>query len=285
MEGRFSVKFFKRVITFTVLIIIVGLLAAVIIQSLRIGLLKKGMNGGATPVYAESTPLEYQKKYPDLHVKNQFKNLTVEDKTVYLTFDDGPSMEQTNKVLDILKKYKVKATFFVVHNPNPESGAVIQRAIDEGHVIGVHTYTHDYEKVYQSVDSFLDDFYKMWIELKDRYGYEAKVFRFPGGSINSYNLALYDEIIPEMYRRGFLYYDWNASAEDAVSGGASKDRIVKDILREVHRNNRSIVLLHDSSYMDTTVEALPEIIRRLKKEGYTFKALDETVKPISFAAL
>ena len=70
-----------------------------------------------------------------------------------------------------------------------------------------------------------------------------------------------------------------------MDSGASKERIVKAILREVRRNDRSIVLMHDSSYMGTTVEALPEIIETLKEEGYTFKALDETVKPVSFARL
>lgn len=285
MKGRFSVRFFKRVITFTVLGIILALLVTVIIQALRIGSLKEGVLNGTAHAYAESQPMDYQKKYPELYVENQFEKLKAEAKTVYLTFDDGPSKENTRKILDILEEYEIKATFFMVHNGNKVADEIIQRVIDEGHTIGIHTYSHDYEEVYQSVESYLDDFNKLWSNLKERFGYEAKIFRFPGGSINAYNLAVYDKIIPEMYRRGFLFYDWNASAEDAVDSGASKERIVKAILREVRRNDRSIVLMHDSSYMGTTVEALPEIIETLKEEGYTFKALDETVKPVSFARL
>lgn len=285
MEGRFTVRFFKRVITFTVLALIFGLTITVVIQSFRIGSLKNGLTGNIERVYAESEPLDYQEKYPNLYVKNTFQNLTTESKTVYLTFDDGVSLNNTEQVLDILKEYDVKATFFMVHNSKAGADDVIQRVIDEGHSIGVHTYSHDYEKVYQSVDSFLDDFNKMWTYLKEEFDYETKIFRFPGGSINTYNLAVYDQIIPEMYRRGFLYYDWNASAEDAASGGISKTQIVKSILKEVRRNDRSIVLMHDSEYMDSTVAALPEIIETLQAEGYVFKLIDDTVKPISFAKL
>ena len=132
------------------------------------------------------------------------------------------------------------------------------------------------------MDSYLDDYQKMWSYLKDNFDYEAKIFRFPGGSINMYNLDVYDKIAPEMLRRGFRYYDWNVSAEDASFDKRNKNEIVTTIIPEVKMYDKSIVLFHDSSDKDSTVAALPTIIKKLKAAGYTFKALDNSVEPITF---
>ena len=139
---------------------------------------------------------------------------------VYLTFDDGPS-DRTDEVLKILDEKGVKATFFVIGREDETSIQRIKKAAAAGHTIGMHSYSHDYEKIYTSVEDFLDDFYKLFVILRDEAGVTPTVFRFPGGSLNNYNQGVYKEIIAEMLRRGFRYYDWNLSAEDAAKKSPS----------------------------------------------------------------
>lgn len=289
MNQRFTVKFFKRVITFTVLGIIAALSVTVICFGVQISRLNAKLSTSA--IYAASDQegaekqnqsFDYQSKYPELYVERSKTTAAKEKKVVYLTFDDGPSPGYTKRVLDILKKYDVKATFFIVRSNTPGTEKLIQRMIDEGHVIGIHSYTHDYKKIYASVDNYLEDFNKLWTYLRKDFNYEAKIFRFPGGSINTYNLSTYHKIIPEMYRRGFTFFDWNTSAEDATIEKLTKEEIINDVINQVHCNDESIVLMHDSAEKKTTVSALPEIIKKLKREGYTFKVLDESVRPVTF---
>lgn len=287
MSSRFTVKFFKRVITFTVMGLIVALAVTVIAFGVQLGnlkdnnasLQKKVENLGGSKVSKAS--MEYQEKYKELYVERNKVSSDSEKNTVYLTFDDGPSAK-TLDILDVLKKNNIKATFFIVYRGGTEAKTIIQRIIDEGHTIGIHSYSHDYEKIYASVDAYLSDFYRLWSYLKEEFDYECKVFRFPGGSINTYNLNVYDQIVPEMYRRGFTFYDWNASAEDASSAQVSAKTIERSIISEVHRNESSVVLMHDSEGKDSTVSALSKIIKNLKADGYAFKTLDNSVAPMTF---
>ncbi|MGF6377058.1 peptidoglycan/xylan/chitin deacetylase (PgdA/CDA1 family) [Clostridiales Family XIII bacterium PM5-7] len=287
MDSRFTVKFFKRVITFTVIGIILALAVTVIAFGMQLSGLKENQkslleqletNGSGELPNASTT---YQKKYKKMFVKREKVADTAEKNTVYLTFDDGPS-SNTIKVLDVLKKHDIKATFFVVYQGGEQSQKILQRIIDEGHTIGIHSYSHDYEKIYQSVDAYLKDFYRLWSYIDEEFGYQCKVFRFPGGSINTYNLNVYDLIAPEMYRRGFTFYDWNVSAEDATSNHVSASSIESAIVAGVRRNESSVVLMHDSVGMDATVAALPKVIKRLKADGYAFKTLDNSVMPLTF---
>lgn len=287
MESRFTVNFFKKAITFTVIGLIVALVVTVVAFGMQLGSLKDN-NASLlekvqtySGVESPSASMEYQKKYKELYVERDNVSYQAEKDTVYLTFDDGPS-SKTLEVLDILKKAKVKATFFMVYRGGDEAKEIIQRVIDEGHTIGIHSYTHDYEKIYASVDAYLDDFNKLWSYLKEEFDYECKVFRFPGGSINTYNLNVYNRIAPEMYRRGFTFYDWNASAEDAASGYVGAGQIERSIVKAVRRNDSSIVLMHDSADKSSTVAALSKIIKTLKSDGYSFKTLNNSVTPMTF---
>ena len=107
------------------------------------------------------TAIDYQSKYPELYVDNEFKYEDNSDKMIcYLTFDDGPYAANTTMILDALKKYNAKATFFVIHKDTEENRKVLKRMAEEGHTIGVHTACHDYETIYESVDAYLDDFKK-----------------------------------------------------------------------------------------------------------------------------
>ena len=140
----------------------------------------------------------------------------------------------------------------------------------------------DYEKIYTSVEDFLDDFYKLFVILRDEAGVTPTVFRFPGGSLNNYNQGVYKEIIAEMLRRGFRYYDWNLSAEDAAKKSPSASTIVEGITSYSAQKKHGVVLMHDSAHCKTTVEALPALIDTLREQGFDFAPLDRTVRQVSF---
>lgn len=202
-----------------------------------------------------------------------------EMKTAYLTFDDGPS-PRTGEILDILKQHGVKATFFVVVNKD-EYIPFMQRAVNEGHTIGVHSASHRYKEIYRSVDDYLNDFTRCYDYIQTNTGYSPTIFRFPGGSVNNYNSATRKDIVREMARRGFIYFDWNVESNDSASG-MSADAIYRNVIDGCKGKQRAVIIMHDSFTKNTTVSALDRIIVKLKEEGWQFAVLDNEVKPMIF---
>ena len=204
--------------------------------------------------------------------ENQGQKDQADDKVVYLTLDDGPS-KNTQAVLDILDKYNAKATFFVT-GAMPEYKDMIKKAYDKGHTIGMHTYSHDYAKVYASVDAYFQDLDQIGQLVKEEIGYVPCFIRFPGGSSNtisaSYTKGIMTTLTQEVQARGYQYYDWNGSSGD---GAVRTTEQLVDQATSFHDNN-IILLSHDSETKDTTVEALPKIIEYYQSQGYVFKALD-----------
>ncbi|MEG0178775.1 MAG: polysaccharide deacetylase family protein [Oscillospiraceae bacterium] len=229
----------------------------------------------------DKTPsFEYQTLYSSLYSSIPYDKVS-DDHIAYLTFDDGPS-SNTMRILEILAKYNIKATFFVT-GPSSESHPEYLKAIaDAGHTIGVHSYSHKYTEIYSSVDAYLMDFEKMHSLVKSISGVSPTVFRFPGGSINSYNSDDYMEIIAEMTRRGYAYYDWNVSSGDVALRTTSAE-IVENVLSGAKQQNRSIILMHDRLDTDNTVAALPSVIDGLIEQGYTFAPITNAVRPITFS--
>lgn len=307
-----TVRQWKRIITATVVLLIIGLVVALVatrtkykdffdehgeiitfledtqeageISSddiVKIGKELKAREGQLHP--------EYQTKYKNLYVDNDFVyDETAEEgnnKKVYLTFDDGPSTENTEKILAVLKKYDIKATFFVIYRDSDEEKELYRRIVEEGHTIGVHSASHNYEKIYNSVEDYLKDFNKLSKHIEELTGVKPEIFRFPGGSVNSYNGAVYEQIISEMTRRGYTYYDWDVSSGDASYGTASANWITDNVVNGVRKSKTNIVLMHDTNAKDTTVQALPKMIEKLKKKGYTFEKLTKDVKPVTFGYL
>lgn len=152
--------------------------------------------------------------------------------------------------------------------------------MDEGHTLGIHTYTHQYNTIYSSVDAYLADFNELYEKVYSLTGVRPTIFRFPGGSINTYNQHMYVELIAEMLRRGFVYYDWNISSGDA-GVTYSSSAIENAVLSGIGSKSKSIVLMHDSSTKQATVGALQNIIDALK-DTHEFRALDNTVQPSVF---
>lgn len=236
-------------------------------------------------IHAITPPSEapsYQTLYPDFYAPQELNLLEYSEKTIYLTFDDGPS-PRTPEILKILEENDVKATFFFVGQNDEQSYQWMRDVAAAGHTVGIHTYTHQYKTIYASVESFLDDMYKMFSQIKEVTGVTPTVFRFPGGSINAYNTGINQEIIAEMLRRGFVPYDWNISSEDAASPPPSAQQIVSNVLTQANRVNRGVVLMHDSDYKYTTVEALPEMIKQLKEAGFVFDAIHPETQPVIFS--
>ena len=240
----------------------------------------ENVSSGAAAADSPNEP--YMDLYPELYAENPPTAYKEDNGTIYLTFDDGPS-DRTPDILEILARYDIKATFFVCAGNDEKEQELMRQVAEAGHTIGIHSISHDYEKIYASVESYLDDFYETYMSVYNATGIKPQIFRFPGGSINNYNRFTYMQIIAEMTRRGFVYYDWNVSGEDAVKG-ADWTSIYNNILSGIERNtsDRSIVLLHDSQSKENTVYVLEDVIEELLADGYSFDKLDNTVRPPTF---
>lgn len=233
----------------------------------------------------KSQTVMYEELYPDMYVQAPAEYETEQGKMAYLTFDDGPS-PNTIEILDVLKEKGVKATFFVTSQDidNFDSKQVLKRIVDEGHSIGIHTYSHKFREIYASVKNYLDDFYKIRQEIIATTGVEPKIFRYPGGSCeNAYSSAsMQKQIRIEMRRRGYIYYDWNVLAGDDKAYATAADTIVNNIVKGAKDKDRVIILCHDDMLRKTAAAAVGPMIDRLSEMGFSFDKITETVEPIQF---
>lgn len=191
------------------------------------------------------------------------------DKVIYLTFDDGPSA-YTGQLLDVLSKYNVKATFFVVNTGYTD---ILSRMAAEGHSIGIHSATHDYDKIYASEDAFFADLYQMQDIIAAKAGVTTTLMRFPGGSSNmvsSFNPGIMTRLTEEVERRGFQYFDWNVSSGDAGEVYTT-DEVLANVAEGCCGRSISVVLQHDSKGF--SVDAVEEIIKWGLDNGFTFAPL------------
>lgn len=201
-------------------------------------------------------------------------------RNVYLTFDDGPS-SYTNKILDILKKYDVKATFFVIGKDEPEYTELYQRIVEEGHTLGMHSYSHNYDGLYASTESFIEDFETLQNYLYDITGVESKVYRFPGGSNTASNLADIQGMIDYLDRQGVAYFDWNVTSRDSSTPMLSAEQIIDNCTQNIDYYNNAFILLHDSKEKSSTVEALPQIIEKIQAvENTQIVPITEKTTPV-----
>lgn len=230
----------------------------------------------------DGTVPEYTRLYPDFYAPEWEGETVTGGKVCCLTFDDGPS-PNTDRVLEILDQYGVKGTFFIVGSAaTSAAGQERMRQITAaGHTLGMHSWSHDYKKLYASVDAFLEEFNSLYQHIYEVTGAYPSVYRFPGGSLNGYDRGVYQEIIAEMTRRGFVYFDWNASAQDATVTPRPAGDIAADCLKGVGRD-LVVVLCHDSGARGTTVAALSAIIEGYQAAGYTFSALHPGVEQVTF---
>ncbi|MFU0828063.1 MAG: Peptidoglycan/xylan/chitin deacetylase, PgdA/CDA1 family [Lachnoclostridium sp.] len=201
-----------------------------------------------------------------------------DDKQVYLTFDDGPS-KYTEEILQVLSDYGVKATFFVIGHTDEHSKKMYNEIIDQGHTLGMHSYSHNYKKIYKSVEDFDKDFTKIRKLLYDTTGYLPTIYRFPGGSSSINRNEVY-KYIEYLNRKSVVYFDWNVISGDAIGVDYTAKELYENVIDGVKLHNRSIVLMHDTDAKVNTIESLKMILKTLKKYGAEILPLDDTVTPI-----
>lgn len=291
-----SVRFYKRLILLILaLMVLIPTILAFALgaqnSNLRRQLAESGkgsseqnrLEGEHSSATLTGEPLEYQELYPELYSTAEISEQRVRaSNVVYLTFDCMPG-ENTRQILDILDQYNIKATFFLMGTTDPEGQAVMREVANRGHSIGLSSYSGSYQQIYQSVESYLDDFNQIYSMVYDITGVRAEIFRFPAGSINSYNSGIYQELIAEMLRRKFIFFDWNVTGEDTEVNGLTSQEVADNLIGNMEGKDRGIVLLRDSAGKEMVTEALPDIITRLQEQGYSFQPLTAAVLPVIFS--
>ncbi|MBU3188846.1 polysaccharide deacetylase [Clostridium bowmanii] len=192
-------------------------------------------------------------------------------KIAYLTFDDGPTYVITAALLDVLKKENVKATFFVVGKEIEGKESILKRIYLEGHSIGLHTYSHNFKKIYRSTEDLICEMEKTSDKIQEVIGITPKIIRFPGGSskhLNAFSLKA-------LHKNSFKVYDWNVNIYDGINPNLSVSKLIENSQIIKGNKNAAIVLMHCNFNNKNTVKALPEIIKYYKKLGYKFKSITE----------
>ena len=194
---------------------------------------------------------------------------------IYLTFDDGPNGYYTPVILDVLKKYNVKATFFVT-SAGPDN--LIKREFDEGHAIGLHSSTHAYNQIYVSSEAFWNDMNIVANRVERITGVKTNLIRFPGGVSNTvsrnYNVGIMTQLAKEVEDKGYGYFDWNISSGDA-GGTTDPNQEYLNVINNLSKSRGNVILMHDIK--KHTSEAIDSIVKYGIDNGYTFDVLTKDV--------
>lgn len=224
----------------------------------------------------EQIKVEYPSSESDF--SNFIKNVGniyngTEGKRVFLTFDDGPSKAVTPHILDTLKEYNIKATFFLLGSRVKLNPDLVKREYEEGHYIANHGYSHQYSKIYASSNDVIKEYNRTEQEIKKALGntnYSSHLFRFPGGSIGGAYSKIKKEAKQELKKQQIAYLDWNALTNDAA-GANTKEKIMSNLKKTVGNYNNVVILMHDAPDKILTYETLDEVINYLENKGYAFK--------------
>ena len=233
--------------------------------------------------------IQRQKELEAMH-KKRYAALTDEDfdkmehiyshqdeKQVFLTFDDGPTSNITPQVLDILKRYNVKATFFVLGKQVERNPDLIRREFNEGHCIESHTYSHTYKAVYTSKDTFFDEFYRTQTNLQNCLGneeFKTLVVRMPGGTVGGPYHSIKKEISGELRGKGIASLDWNCLTKDA-EGAVTEEAIMNNVYTYTGNKTSVVLLMHDADTKQITPDTLPKVIEYYRDNGYKFVTVEE----------
>jgi peptidoglycan/xylan/chitin deacetylase (PgdA/CDA1 family) len=204
-------------------------------------------------------------------------NINLEKRVIYLTFDDGPSII-TGKVLDILKENDVKATFFIIGNQITDFEDMIKRIHDDGHSIGLHTYTHKFKRIYSNRDTFIKEMQDCRSEINKLTGISPNIIRFPGGSSN----RLTRTYLTKLHNYNFKIYDWNMTTSDGINSNTSPNRLYRDATEGNEKLSPIILLLHCDYMHKNSCKALPNIIKYYKEKGYEFKVISDGTPELYF---
>ena len=250
-------------------------------------MLKSEADGALDAMIAEKTDqtIEEEKLLSEqVSEPIQTQQIPVEKKKVYLTFDDGPS-SNTERILDILDAYDVKATFFVTGYQASKHPEWYKEIVDRGHTIGMHSYSHVYRDIYSSKESFIADIDKLSEFIVETTGVEPRYLRFPGGSSNNVSTVAMSELCLLADERGWKYFDWNVSSQDATTPAPSSTAITNNVLAGIEAHDSAIILMHDAAEKNATVAALPDIIEGIQAKGDTvILPIDDDTEPVQHLA-
>ena len=214
---------------------------------------------------------------PNKDFSTSIKNVNHEKKIIYLTLDDGPSII-TNKVLDILKENDVKATFFIIGNQINGFENMVKKIHDDGHSIGLHTYTHKFKRIYSSRDTFIKEMLDCQNEINKLTGISPNIIRFPGGSSKRLTYAYLDKL----HSYNFKIYDWNMVTLDGINPNTSPNQLYRDATKGNEKLSSIILLLHCDYMHKNNCKALPDIIKYYKEKGYEFKTISDNTPELYF---
>lgn len=285
----------KRTLLLVILILLpvcLALAAAVIVLSLRLSALSgkltaqqsenKGLSSQITKINGEYSSLESDYSKLQNEKADEKKN---PPKVAYLTFDDGPS-KLTGKILDALKANGVHGTFFVIGLNAEKNPDALNQILADGNVVGIHSWTHQYDVIYKSTANFMSDFNELREYIKQVTGVDPTICRFPGGTNNTvsfhYDKHIMQQITPMVEQAGVKPYDWNVDSEDAQTHVPTKDQIVSTVIRESKQYNNAVILMHDADQHQSSVDAIPEIVSQLKALGYKFSTLSNKTPTVMF---
>lgn len=271
---RKRVKRLKKIIIGSVLSAIIIPIVVCVILAMQVFSLKEQLRemeaardalmetiaGGSFHVSEDEFPVAEEK---ETAVEENAAESEVQTRKVYLTFDDGPS-ENTQKILDILNQYEVKATFFVTGEEAASHPERYQAIVEGGHTLGMHSYSHRYNEIYESEDNFGSDLLQLQEFLEETTQVTPQFYRFPGGSSNTVSKLPMSVFCDYLTDNGITYFDWNVSSKDAASPMRSVDEIVKNCTADLERFDNAVILLHDAANKNSTVEALPEVIEKIQ---------------------
>ena len=231
----------------------------------------------------EQKEAERKAKIPQLTEagKENLKNIYhSQEKTAYLTFDDGPS-NNTHEILDILKQYNIKATFFVLGSQVQVFPETTNRIYNEGHYIANHGYSHKYSSIYQSPEQVLNE-YNQCNEVVAKTinvpEYNSHLFRFPGGSVGGKYADLKKQAITLLDQNNILHIDWNSLTGDSEKANPTEEYLMDNLQKTTEGKNNLVILMHDAQAKHITVETLPKVIEYLQQQGYSFESFYDIIK-------
>lgn len=208
------------------------------------------------------------------------KLVSGEEKVAYLTFDDGPSINVTPKILDILKEENVKATFFVIGSKVDEHPEIVKRAYEEGHFIANHTYSHNNNTIYKSEENFINEIKKTELAIGNAIGKEnycSYLFRFPTGYMSSTKKSAKKKVRNTLLKMNYAYIDWNCLNNDSMKK-CSNSELLSNLKKTSKNKNTLVVLMHDTKDVSDSSGVLKESIEYLKSEGYSFKNIYDLIE-------
>lgn len=217
------------------------------------------------------------KNIPEAYAQEPVSNNST-SKVIYMTFDDGPSDHITPKILDILKQKKVKATFFIVGKCINGKEDILRRIYNEGHGIGLHSYSHNSKKIYKSTDALIKEMDETKVEIHNVIGTYTYIVRLPGGSKSHLNA----DSLEALHSHKYKLYDWNACISDGIDYNIKCERLIREAKKVVGNSNKIMLLLHCDECNKNTVKALPSIIDYYIDKNYEFKIIDKNTPEYYF---